>query len=194
MCVPCARTYVRVCVLCAERGQSLRRSTGGAAGPARRSRSPVRGANLGGGVAGPSVRARGRGAACWARRGPGGAARVGVGSRRRVCRCAAGAVGGARGRRGRAGRPWAARLFLNLLAFRAGFFVFFGGNGDSLAITHFIRFSESSPSPYKIQGTRHPKIPRNLFAGAESSPIPPLLEIPKGGFSWPLHRLMRRES
>ena len=52
MCVPCARTYVRVCVLCAERGQSLRRSTGGAAGPARRSRSPVRGANLGGGVAG----------------------------------------------------------------------------------------------------------------------------------------------
>ena len=121
MCVPCARTYVRVCVLCAERGQSLGRSTGGAAGPARRSRSPVRGANLGGGVAGPSVRARGRGAACWARRGPGGAARAGVGSRRRVCRCAAGAVGGARGRRGRAGRPWAARLFLNLLAFRAGF-------------------------------------------------------------------------
>ena len=178
MCVPCARTYVRVCVLCAERGQSLRRSTGGAAGPARRSRSPVRGANLGGGVAGPSVRARGRGAACWARRGPGGAARVGVGSRRRVCRCAAGAVGGARGRRGRAGRPGPRGCF------------FFGGNGDSLAITHFIRCAESSPTPYKIQGTRHPKIPRNLFAGAESSPIPPLLEIPKGGFSWPLHRVV----
>jgi len=67
---------------------------------------------------------------------------------------------------------------------------FFGGNGDSLAITHFIRFAESSPTPYKIQGTRHPKIPRNLFAGAESSPIPPLLEIPKGGFSWPLHSLL----
>ena len=45
---------------------------------------------------------------------------------------------------------------------------FFCGNGDSLAITHFIRFAESSPAPYKIQGTRHPKIPRNLFAGAES--------------------------
>ena len=100
------------------------RSTGGAAGPARRSRSPVRGANLGGGVAGPSVRARGRGAACWARRGPGGAARVGVGSRRRVCRCAAGAVGGARGRRGRAGRPGRAVVF-EFIGVPGGFFCFF---------------------------------------------------------------------
>ena len=81
------------------------RSTGSGpvphAGPARRSRTLVRGANLGGGVAGTSRRARGRGAALWAHSGPGGA--VGLVSGRKgawVGVRAAGAVEGCRGRAG----------------------------------------------------------------------------------------------
>ena len=67
-------------------------------------RTLVRGANLGGGVAGTSRRARGRGAALWAHSGPGGA--VGLVSGRKgawVGVRAAGAVEGCRGRAGRGG-------------------------------------------------------------------------------------------